>query len=328
MAALDRLGLAPTPMDVLDVDVMVPQVAQGALAVECRADDGATCELVKHARRAPLPALRRRRAVLPGVHRRRLRPPCGRPRHHHAGWAGYSSRAYWPPPMGVPWSAERPWGRWATAPGSGPRWPGWSSTPAGATSWRPGTTGVDPGEPGDRSRRGGVDRTVYLVGAGPGDPGLLTRRGAELLAAADVVVHDRLTGPALLSLAPPTAEKVDVGKQPDDRGDQEAINELLVARARGGLRRRAPEGGRPVRFRAGRGGGAGTASRRDPFRGGPGRERRYSCARQSPAYPSLIAASSLRSPSSPATPAPSARRPRRAARTGRPWPRSEVRSWS
>ena len=39
MAALDRLGLAPEPMEVLGTDVMLPQVAQGALAVECRADD-------------------------------------------------------------------------------------------------------------------------------------------------------------------------------------------------------------------------------------------------------------------------------------------------
>jgi uroporphyrinogen III methyltransferase/synthase len=94
--------------------------------------------------------------------------------------------------------------------------------------------------------------TVYLVGAGPGDPGLLTRRGAEVLAVADVVVHDRLTDPALLSLAPPGAEKVDVGKQPDDRGDQEAINQLLVARAKDGRRVVRLKGGDPFVF--GRGG--------------------------------------------------------------------------
>jgi uroporphyrinogen III methyltransferase/synthase len=94
--------------------------------------------------------------------------------------------------------------------------------------------------------------TVYLVGAGPGDPGLLTLRGAELLARADVVVHDRLTDASLLSLAPPGAERVDVGKQPDDRGDQEAINQLLVDRAREGKRVVRLKGGDPFVF--GRGG--------------------------------------------------------------------------
>lgn len=38
-AALDRLGEHPPVVDVLGCDAMVPQVGQGALAVECRADD-------------------------------------------------------------------------------------------------------------------------------------------------------------------------------------------------------------------------------------------------------------------------------------------------
>ena len=38
-AALDRLGEHPSVVDVLDCETMVPQVGQGALAVECREDD-------------------------------------------------------------------------------------------------------------------------------------------------------------------------------------------------------------------------------------------------------------------------------------------------
>lgn len=41
-AALDRLELTPGVVERLDVDVMLPQVGQGTLAVECRADDEAT----------------------------------------------------------------------------------------------------------------------------------------------------------------------------------------------------------------------------------------------------------------------------------------------
>lgn len=43
-AALDRLQLTPAIVDVLPVDVMIPQVAQGALAVECRSDDHDTLQ--------------------------------------------------------------------------------------------------------------------------------------------------------------------------------------------------------------------------------------------------------------------------------------------
>ena len=44
--AFQRLGLQEHLSDVLDVDAFVPQVAQAALAVECRADDGRTSEMV------------------------------------------------------------------------------------------------------------------------------------------------------------------------------------------------------------------------------------------------------------------------------------------
>jgi hydroxymethylbilane synthase len=45
-AALERLGLADRIGEVLPADMMLPQVGQGALAVECRADDRATRERV------------------------------------------------------------------------------------------------------------------------------------------------------------------------------------------------------------------------------------------------------------------------------------------
>ncbi|MBA2326924.1 MAG: hydroxymethylbilane synthase [Actinobacteria bacterium] len=45
-AGLDRLGLGDRIAERLDPAVMVPQVAQGALAVECRADDAGTRDLL------------------------------------------------------------------------------------------------------------------------------------------------------------------------------------------------------------------------------------------------------------------------------------------
>ena len=94
--------------------------------------------------------------------------------------------------------------------------------------------------------------TVYLVGAGPGDPGLLTVRAAEVLGRADVVVHDRLSESSLLDLAPPHAERVDVGKRPGGPVEQEAINQLLVEKGKEGLTVVRLKGGDPFVF--GRGG--------------------------------------------------------------------------
>jgi uroporphyrinogen III methyltransferase/synthase len=94
---------------------------------------------------------------------------------------------------------------------------------------------------------------VVLVGAGPGDPGLLTIRGRDCLAAADVVVYDRLVNPVLLDLAPADTLRIFAGKtQGDHVMPQGAINAVLIHHARRGRQVVRLKGGDPFVF--GRGG--------------------------------------------------------------------------
>ncbi len=94
---------------------------------------------------------------------------------------------------------------------------------------------------------------IWLVGAGPGDPDLLTIKAARLLAAAGVVVHDRLVGEGVLDLIRPDARRLYVGKRKSQHSvPQDEVNRLLVALAQQGLEVVRLKGGDPFLF--GRGG--------------------------------------------------------------------------
>jgi uroporphyrin-III C-methyltransferase / precorrin-2 dehydrogenase / sirohydrochlorin ferrochelatase len=144
-----------------------------------------------------------------------------------------------------------------------------------ATAWTPAVTRhgeitVAVTDSGDRRRAMGVrDRVaaaleavpdaaekltgVALVGSGPGDPELITVKGRRLLAAADVVVSDRLVPGSLLGELRPDVEFVDAAKIPyGPSAAQEEINRILVDRASRGKFVVRLKGGDPYVF--GRGG--------------------------------------------------------------------------
>ena len=202
-AALDRLGLGRPHRRACSTRRRdaCPQVGQGALAVECRADDDADAStLLAAIEHGPS-----RRAVdaeraLPRRARRRLRPARRRARRRRRRRHGHARRRCWPSLDGrvILLRDER-------RAGDDPRRP------------RPAPLARHLLDDAGGARR--VERcpamTVYLVGAGPGDPGLLTVRGAEVLRRR----RRRRLRPAVgrrrcSTWRPPRAERIAVGKAP------------------------------------------------------------------------------------------------------------------
>jgi len=101
---------------------------------------------------------------------------------------------------------------------------------------------------------------VVLVGGGPGEKDLLTLRARRELAAADVVVVDRLAPLGVLDELAPDVLVIDVGKTPGRHPvSQHEINQLLVEHAQAGRRVVRLKGGDP--YVLGRGGEEAAACR-------------------------------------------------------------------
>ncbi len=101
----------------------------------------------------------------------------------------------------------------------------------------------------DRRTANGI---IYLVGAGPGDPELLTVKAQRLLEEADVILHDKLSGPDILAQIDEDRLE-DVGTRGHgDTTPQSYVNERMVELAREGKEVVRLKGGDPTVF--GRGG--------------------------------------------------------------------------
>ena len=101
---------------------------------------------------------------------------------------------------------------------------------------------------------------VTLVGGGPGDAGLVTVAGRDAIAAADVILTDRLVPRDALAWARPDAEIIDVAKVPGGRSTESGRDQPAAHRA-------AKAGNDVVRFKGG-----------DSFVFGRGGEELAACA--------------------------------------------------
>ncbi|WP_163933543.1 uroporphyrinogen-III C-methyltransferase [Paraferrimonas sp. SM1919] len=90
---------------------------------------------------------------------------------------------------------------------------------------------------------------VDIVGAGPGDPELLTLKAFNSIKNAQVILFDYLVSPAIRQLFPATAESICVGKAKGSHSlDQDSINQLMINKAKQGLRVCRLKGGDPFIF--------------------------------------------------------------------------------
>jgi uroporphyrin-III C-methyltransferase/precorrin-2 dehydrogenase/sirohydrochlorin ferrochelatase len=98
-------------------------------------------------------------------------------------------------------------------------------------------------------RHAGEAGRVSIVGGGPGDPGLITVRGRQVLASADVVIHDRLAPLSLLAGLPSSTVLIDAAKLPGGTAMAQAdINSHLLEHASQGKHVVRLKGGDPFVF--------------------------------------------------------------------------------
>ena len=215
--------------------LMLPAPAQGALAVECRADDADLVELLGRARPRSRPAPRSPRSgrCWPTLEAGCSAPvaACAEVAEGDDGDEIYLRGAVFSPDGARAIRLSRT-GTPADAAEIGRRSPPTCST----------TAPTDPGDSGSTQQwERSMTRTrkpagrIAFVGAGPGDPGLLTRRAHDALVDADQVVYDRGVPESLLDRDPRRGRRTTPQFSPAE-GAPGDVAKVLLSAARSGLR--------------------------------------------------------------------------------------------